>query len=164
VDFAVSQAVAATLHEGQVVEVATAEDAPAVAARIVAIDARVDPTTRNATVRARLSGAAELPAPGASVRVTVPVGPSTTAAAIPVSALRKGPDGDHVWVIAADSTGARRAHARAVQSGPVLGDTVLILSGLTPGEQVAASGSFKLREAVRVEAAGAPTASTAGAK
>jgi membrane fusion protein (multidrug efflux system) len=32
----------------------------------------------------------------------------------------------------------------------VLGDEVLILSGLSAGERVAASGSFKLREAVLV--------------
>jgi hypothetical protein len=44
----------------------------------------------------------------------------------------------------------------------VLGDTVLILSGIAAGEQVAASGSFKLREAVRVQAAGPATASAAG--
>jgi hypothetical protein len=32
----------------------------------------------------------------------------------------------------------------------VVGDSVLILKGLSAGEQVAASGSFKLREAVKV--------------
>jgi membrane fusion protein (multidrug efflux system) len=85
--------------------------------------------------------------------VLVPVGPPITAVAIPVSALRKGPGGDHVWVIATDSSGASRAHERAVRSGAVLGDEVLILAGLSAGERVAASGSFKLREAVRVEAA-----------
>src|SRR3989442_9824790 len=39
-------------------------------------------------VRARIQSQA--PAPGASVRVEVPTGPSTTVVAIPVSALRKG--------------------------------------------------------------------------
>src|SRR5437879_5439433 len=90
------------------------------------------------------------PAPGASVRVEVPTGPSTTVVAIPVSALRKGPGGDHVFLIAADSAGHTRAHVQPVQSGPVLDDDVVILSGLTPGQQVATSGSFKLRESVRV--------------
>jgi membrane fusion protein (multidrug efflux system) len=84
------------------------------------------------------------------VRVEIPDGPSGSAVAIPVSALRKGPAGDHVFVIASGEDGKTRAHVRAVQSGPVLGDEVLIVGGLTPGEQVAASGSFKLREAVLV--------------
>jgi len=50
----------------------------------------------------------------------------------------------------ADSTGKSRAHEQPVRTGPVLEDDVLILSGLTPGQQVATSGSFKLREAVLV--------------
>jgi len=70
--------------------------------------------------------------------------------AIPVSALRKGPSGDHVFLIAPDSAGKTRAHLQPVRSGPVLDDDVVILSGLTPGQRVATSGSFKLREAVLV--------------
>ena len=148
VDFTVAQAVAAELHPGEPITVYAANDPRPLTARIVAVDARIDPTTRNAMVRARIPSRA--PAPGASVRIEVPVGPPTTVVAIPVSALRKGPGGDHVFVIAADSAGRSRAHVQAVRSGPVLEDEVFILSGLTPGQQVATSGSFKLREAVLV--------------
>ena len=62
----------------------------------------------------------------------------------PVSALRRGPAGDHVFVVAPDQAGKTRAYLRQVESGAVLGDEVLILAGLSAGEQVAASGSFKL--------------------
>lgn len=148
VDFTVAQAVAAELRPGEPVAVFAAGDSHPLTARIVAVDARIDPTTRNALVRARISNHA--PAPGASVRVLVPVGPSTAVVAIPVSALRKGPSGDHVFLIAADSAGKARAHVQPVRSGSVLEDEVVILSGLTPGQQVATSGSFKLREAVLV--------------
>ena len=148
VDFTVAQAVAADLRPGEPVAVFTGDDARPLAAKIVAIDSRVDATTRNALVRARIPGHA--PAPGASVRVEVPAGPPTKVVAIPVSALRKGPGGDHVFLIVADSTGKSRAHEQPVRTGPVLEDDVLILSGLTPGQQVATSGSFKLREAVLV--------------
>ncbi len=151
VDFSVAQSVAAALTLGSAVDVVTADGAEPISARIVAIDAKVDPATRNAMVRARISGSKELPSPGASVRVQVPLGESSTAVAVPATALRKGPGGDHVWVLAADQGGALRAHERAVSSGPVVGDAVLILKGLKPGEQVAASGSFKLREAVKVQ-------------
>src|SRR3989442_215973 len=148
VDFTVAQVVAAELRPGEPVAVFAAGQLHPMTARIVAVDARIDPATRNALVRARISSHA--PAPGASVRVEVPVGPPTTAVSIPVSALRKGPSGDHVFVIAPDSAGHRRAHVQAVRSRPVLEDEVVILSGLTPGQQVATSGSFKLREAVLV--------------
>lgn len=152
VDFTVPQRVAAALREGESVAVYASGDSSPIAAQIVAIDARVDPSTRSALVRARIASRA--PAPGASVRVEVPVGPLTTAVAIPVSALRKGPGGDHVFVIAADSTGQSRAHVQPVRSGTVVEDEVLILSGLRPGQAVATSGSFKLREAVLVAVAG----------
>ncbi len=160
VDFTVGQQVAAVLHEGDRVEVVATNGAPPIEAAIVAIDARVDPATRNAWVRARIEnvgkveGIADMPAPGASVRVRVPLGKPASIVAIPVSALRKGPEGDHVYVIAADDQGKTRAHVRRVEGGPILGDEVLVLSGLEVGEQVAASGSFKLRESALVAIAG----------
>ncbi|HEV3409730.1 MAG TPA: hypothetical protein VG095_05525, partial [Chthoniobacterales bacterium] len=141
---------AADLSEGDEVEIVARSDSAPLAAQIVALDARVDPATRNAAVRARIDNAENAPAPGASVRVQVPVGQSHSAVAVPVSALRKGPNGDHIFVIAPDKDGKPRAQTRRVESGPVLGDEVLILRGLNPGEQVAASGSFKLREKVLV--------------
>lgn len=149
VDFAVAQQVAAGLRAGEPLEVFTAGAAEPIPARIVAIDARVDPATRNAVVRARIEED-RAPSPGASVRVRVPVGPPQQAVAVPVNALRKGPEGDHVFVIAADKDGKSRAYTRAVESGPVVGGDIVIEQGLAPSEQVAASGSFKLREGVLV--------------
>ena len=154
VDFAVGQQVAERLRRGDRVEVITAEGAKPIAARIVAVDARVDPATRNAVVRARLPRDTNAPHPGASVRVHVPNGPAITAVAIPVNALRKGPAGDHVFVVSNDAQGKPRAHVKPVVSGPVLGDEVLVLSGLQPGDAVAAQGSFKLRDEALVTIAG----------
>jgi membrane fusion protein, multidrug efflux system len=164
VDFTVAQSVAAGLREGDNVDVFASSDSAPIPARIVALDARVDPATRNASVRARIEDAALAPAPGASVRVRVPVGPSQTAVAVPVNALRKGPDGDHVFVIAPDKDGKPRAQMRNVESGTMLGDEVLILAGLSPGEQVAASGSFKLRETVLVAIASEMEPDASGAE
>ena len=125
-------------------------------ARIVEIDSRVDPQTRNAMVRAQIDGA-HGPAPGASVRVQVPAGVSGKAVAIPVSALRKGPGGDHVFLLARDKEGKLRAQERPVTSGEVIGDSILIYKGLAPGDLVATSGSFKLRDQVLVMLAGDST-------
>jgi membrane fusion protein, multidrug efflux system len=150
VDFTVPQRAASALRVGDEVEVFAAGDEPA-SAKIVAIDARVDPATRNAMVRAELD-AASAAAPGASVRVRVPVGPAESAVTVPVSALRKSPDGDHVFIIATGQDQKPRAHLRPVVSGPMLGDDVVIRSGLAEGDRVAASGSFKLREGVLVVA------------
>jgi len=151
VDFAVAQSVAAGVRLGSSVEIRTSQGQTSTA-RVEAIDARVDPATRSAVVRARLSGGANGPAPGASVRVLLGVGEASRAVVVPVSALRKGPDGDHVWVAAGDPAGGERVHERKVETGPALGETVVVRAGLEPGERVAASGSFKLREGVRVQA------------
>jgi membrane fusion protein (multidrug efflux system) len=156
VDFTVAQQVAAGLREGESVDVFVAGESSPIEATIVALDARIDPATRNAMVRARIEGAATAPAPGASVRIRVPVGPPRKAVAVPVSALRKGPGGDQVFVITPDKDGQTRAHVRQVESGAMLGDEVVIHAGLSAGERVAASGSFKLREAVLVSTATEP--------
>lgn len=148
VDFAVPQQAAAQLEDGD--RVGVFAGGGEISATIVAIDSRVDPVTRNATVRARIDDATLAPAPGASVQVKVPVGEPRAVVSLPVKALRKGPAGDHVFVLAADAKGQLRAHRRAVESGPMQGDRVLIVAGLEAGERVAASGSFKLREAVLV--------------
>ncbi len=152
VDFSVAQAVAATLGVGERVDVFAPGEPEAHPARVVAVDARVNPDTRNAMVRARLSGD-HIPGPGASVRVRVPTGPEQAAVVVPVSALRKGPAGDHVFVVGPGQDGQTRASLRQVRSGDVIGDEVVILEGLEAGEQVATSGSFKLREGALVHVA-----------
>jgi membrane fusion protein (multidrug efflux system) len=162
VEFTVPQRVATGLKVGDRVEVLASTEASPATARIAALDARVDSTTRNAMVRATIAGGPGAPAPGASVRVVVPVGPPAMAVVVPASALRKGPGGDHVFIVAPDSAGRTRAHLRQVESGPMLGDEVVILRGLRPGEQVAASGSFKLREGVLVAVSGAGAAEPGG--
>ncbi|HEX6810730.1 MAG TPA: efflux RND transporter periplasmic adaptor subunit [Planctomycetota bacterium] len=143
IDFMVTQAVAAGLQPGDVVDAFPVGASAPVPTKIVAVDARVDPNTRNAKVRVAIDNAQRGAAPGASVRVQVPVGPKLDVVTVPVSALRKGPAGDHVFVIA-EQDGKTRAQLRPVQSGSMLGDDVVILDGLKPGERVAAAGSFKL--------------------
>lgn len=150
VDFTVAQHVASGLHVGEAVEVLAPGHASVVMATIVALDSRVDPTTRNAMVRAKIEGAKNTLTPGASVRVRVPIGPTQNAVAIPVSALRKGPGRDQVFVLATDHNNQMRVQSRQVESGPMVGDEVVIYAGLKPGEQVAALGSFKLREGLLV--------------
>jgi len=154
VDFTVTQQVAAGLREGDSVNVFSTDGSSPITARIIAVDARVDPTTRNAMVRARIEDAAAAPSPGSSVRVRVPVGPPRKGVSIPVSALRKGPGGDQVFVVVPDKEGRPRAHAKQVESSAILGEEVIILTGLPAGATVATSGSFKLREGVLVAVEG----------
>ncbi|MEQ9569608.1 MAG: efflux RND transporter periplasmic adaptor subunit [Longimicrobiales bacterium] len=165
VDFSVSQSVAAALRPGSVVDVAVGQESTrTVPARVTAIDSRVDPTTRNGMVRARIDGVHDELVPGASVRVNVPFGATQTVAVVPASALRRGPAGDHVYVLGAGNQAELRAYVRPVRAGPMLGRDVVIFDGVRPGERVAAAGSFKLREGVKVvvDRADAPASSVVG--
>ena len=156
VDFTVAQQVAAGLREGDSVDISAAGQSSPIVAKIVALDARIDPTTRNAMVRARIEGAANAPSPGASVRVRVPIGLPARPSLSPSSAMRKGPGGDQVFVIEPDKNRRPGRMCGQVESGAMLGDEVVIHAGLSAGERVAVSGSFKLREAVLVAIAGSP--------
>ncbi len=163
VDFTVAQQVAATLKKGADVRVYTSASAEPVTAEVLALDARVDPSTRNAVVRARIANAEQAPSPGSSVRVEVPVGAARNVVAIPASALRKGPGGDHVFVLTEDEHGKTRAHLRAVTVDSLQGDEVVLTAGVSAGERVAASGAFKLHEAALVALAQpAPPVQAAG--
>lgn len=142
VDYAVTQDVAAHLTVGSDVEV-TVGNLPPTPAKIVAMDARVDTTTRNTSIRALLRGVSPMPQPGASVRVRTPIEAPAEVLVVPVSALRRGPDGDYVFAIVKNAQGAMVADMRRVHSGTSLGDEVVIKDGLKLGEQVVASGSFK---------------------
>jgi membrane fusion protein (multidrug efflux system) len=149
VDFWVPQAVAFGTQPGDTVEVFAGVGTP-IAAKVVAVDAKIDPGTRNAMVRARVDAAVGGPAPGAAVRVRVPVGETIAAVAVPVSALRKGPQGNHVFLVGPGPDGKPRAKSQSVEVGTVVGDEVLIVKGIKVGDQVATAGSFKLRDGVLV--------------
>jgi membrane fusion protein, multidrug efflux system len=160
VDFDVAQHVAADLRVGDEVEVSSRAESTHHLARIQALDSRIDANTRNATVRARLEQPSGSLTPGASVRVRIAHGSAREVVAVPASAIRRGPAGDHVFVIENDPQGQPRVRLRRVQSGAATGDEALVFTGLAPGERVAASGSFKLRDEARVALAQPGTTTT----
>jgi membrane fusion protein, multidrug efflux system len=157
VDFTVAQQVAASLSTNSRVQVVVANGVDPIEAKIVALDSRIDPSTRNTVVRARIADARRAPQPGASVRVEVPTGAPRSVVLIPASALRKGPGGDHVFVLEDDAkSGTVRARLRAVVVDGLEADDVVVTSGLEAGERVAASGAFKLHENALVAITNAP--------
>jgi membrane fusion protein (multidrug efflux system) len=150
VDFQVAQPIAARLAPGATVEVLPDGSPTAVSATVIALDARVDVETRNAMVRARIPLGSDVLRPGSSVRVRVPAGDPRPVTGVPTTALRRGPQGDHVFVLEKDAEGTLRAHERRVQVATMVGDEILLSKGIEPGVVVAASGSFKLREGVKI--------------
>jgi membrane fusion protein, multidrug efflux system len=159
VDFQMPQEVASSLKPGSTVEIVTSPLTASVPAKIIALDARTDANTRNLLVRARIEGAGDnAPSPGSAVKVRVPTGALANAIAIPVTALRRGAEGDYVFALAKDDKGKERASVRPVKVAALEGEVVYLADGLKAGEKIATTGSFKLREGVLVSEAPASAA------
>ncbi len=127
-------------------------------ARVIAKDAAVNVRSRNLRLRAELPADAEQLIPGMLVRVTVPLGEAAMSTVVPATAVRRDAFGSAVYVLEEISENGEmktRARKRSVQLMSVgdadqSGDWVIIASGLTPGEEIAAIGAFKLSDGALV--------------
>jgi membrane fusion protein (multidrug efflux system) len=152
-DFALPQEYAARAQPGMVVmaHAPMLGDEP-VRIEVVALDAVANATTRNVRTRAVIDNPDQKLRPGMFVDVITPVDEAREYVAIPATAVRRASFGDHVFVIGPDEKKPEqsRARQRFVKLGAMIGSDVIILEGLEAGEQVAADGSFKLRDGVLV--------------
>jgi membrane fusion protein, multidrug efflux system len=150
VDFYLPQQALSQISVGQTVELGIdAFPGQEFPARISAIDAVVDSTTRSLQVRATLPNDKLLLRPGMFATVKVGVGTPQNLVTLPQTAITYNPYGDTVFVIGpdADKTGkaALVAHQVFVTLGDTRGDQVAVLTGVNPGDQVVTAGQLKLR-------------------
>jgi membrane fusion protein (multidrug efflux system) len=145
VDFAVPQHIAESLNVGEPVTLTTGINKIGTA-NIIALDSRADALSRSLAARARFSNPADSLRPNDSVRVIVEYGPPITAVAIPTTAIRRGPTGTSVFLVAEEREQLRARHRNVVLIGSGTGSMSWVASGLAPGETVVAEGSFKLRD------------------
>ncbi|HEX2842844.1 efflux RND transporter periplasmic adaptor subunit [Hyphomicrobium sp.] len=152
VDFSLAQDDAAAIRAGTLVKISD----PAIpggeaTAEIIAEDNSADGTSRAVRFRAVAKGLGSALRPGTFVDVTVETSKPQSAVMVPLASVRRSPSGQHVFVLV-DEAGKLRARQRPVQTGMVQGDEIAIVKGLEIGELIAASGSFKLREGLLVDA------------
>lgn len=112
---------------------------------IEAIDPRINGTTRNLRVRARLPNSDETLHPGMFVRVEVVLPEENEVIVLPATAIVYSPYGDSVYVVAKDDKGVLAAQQRFVRVGPKRGDQISLLGGVKAGEEVVTAGQGKLR-------------------
>lgn len=162
-DFAVPQEYAERARVGTVVmasgEMLGPEPTPI---EVVAVDATVNYDTRNLRIRGVVDNSKGLLVPGMFVQVRVPIDAPSEHVAVPSVAIRRAAYGNSVYVITTDESGAMRASQRFVKLGETMGEQVIVLEGLKVGERVAAAGSFKLRDGVKVVSGGATGGPAAG--
>ena len=155
VDFYLPQQALSQLAVGQTVELGIdAFPGQEFPARISAIDAVVDSSTRSLQVRATLPNDKLLLRPGMFATVKVGVGTPQNLVTLPQTAIAYNPYGDTVFVLQPDADKAGKPALVARQVFVTLGDTrgdqVAVLTGINPGDEVVTAGQLKLRNGTPV--------------
>lgn len=101
----------------------------------------VDPVTHSVEVRAELPADSVLE-PGQFVSLRLPIRAAAPQVRVPRSAVVRRSEVTGVYIV--DAKG--NARLRQVRLGPVIGDEVLVLSGLRGGEQVALDAAAAVRQ------------------
>ena len=116
---------------------------------VTAVDARIDPGTRNVLLRARLEDNSGL-LPGMFAQLDVDLGEQLQVVTIPETAMTYSLQGNTVYVIEPTQDGALTATARVVRAGKVRDSRVAVLDGVRAGDRVVSVGQNKLFRGVRV--------------
>jgi len=125
------------------------------------IDNQIDQTTGTIRVKAIFKNQTQRLWPGEFVNARVLLGMQHNVITIPPAALQRGPNGTFAFVVKPDST----VEVRPLKVSGNTEETVVVDSGLEPGERVAVSNLYRLQPGVRVhvnDTAPAQVASSAG--
>ena len=156
VNFALPQQRLSELKEGLVIRVTTdAVPGHQFKGKLTAINSQVDEVTRNIQVQATLENKERLLQPGMFVTATVILPQEQTTIVIPATAISYAPFGDSVFVIEKKHDEKTKQDGlvlrqQFIRTGETRGDFVAVTQGLKPGEQVASTGVFKLRNGASV--------------
>ncbi len=119
---------------------------PAIAGHLTFLGNEVDRTTGTVLLKATFDNADGRLWPGQFVRVHLTLGVQKGATVVPSAAVQEGQQGSYVFVIKPDDT----AELRKVTLGPV-DDSLAVVDGVTPGEQVVTDGQLRLAPGTAVE-------------
>jgi membrane fusion protein (multidrug efflux system) len=122
---------------------------------LTAINPDLDAVTRSVGLQATFDNADERLRPGMFARVEVLLPEEKNVLVIPATSVLSAPFGDSVYLIetqpAKDGAAAHLVvRQQFIRTGTVRGDFVSVESGLKPGDRVASSGMFKLRNGLTV--------------
>ena len=147
--FGVDPVIAPRIHPGTTAQIELAGGGTPITVPIVGVDPTVDATTRLASVFVRVPSGFSLAA-GEPLRATVQIGATGQGITVPYSALLD--DGGRSYVFVVQKGVAKRVD---VSPGSSAGDTVQILKGLQPGDQVVVEGGTALDDGMKVKVVGA---------
>ena len=114
--------------------------------KLLTIDNQIDPTTGTAKFKAVFENPENSLWPAQFVNVHLLLETRKDAITAPVSAIQRGPQGTFVYLVDNNNT----VQVRPVQLALTQANTVVIASGLQPGEKVVTDGQEKLQAGSRV--------------
>ncbi|HUK03345.1 MAG TPA: efflux RND transporter periplasmic adaptor subunit [Steroidobacteraceae bacterium] len=116
------------------------------------LDNQIDDQTGTVKAKARFANPDGQLFPQQFVNIRLLLDTVKDAVVVPSAAVRHGPQGDYVYVVAADRT----AHITQITVGPAVDDKVSIASGLTVGQRVITEGGDRLVDGATVRLPGQP--------
>ena len=130
-------------------------------AEITTIEPQVSSDTRTMAVQATMSNPDNALLPGMFVNAAVVLPPQPDLMVLPETAVDYTLYGDSVYVIREDGKDATgrpilKAARTPVKTGARLGNKVVILDGLQPGERVVAAGQVKVQNGAQVAISDSP--------
>jgi len=119
------------------------------AGKIVAINPKVDPTTRNVEVRAQVANPDHRLLPGMFATVEIDTGAPQRLVTLPLTSIAFNPYGNTVYIVEDKGTGPdgkpqKIARQTFVTTGATRGDQVSVLTGVKEGQVVVTAGQNKL--------------------
>jgi multidrug efflux system membrane fusion protein len=120
--------------------------------KLALIDNQINQATASIRLKAIFENPRRLLWPNQFVKSRLLLTVRKGAIVIPAIAVQRGPKGQFVYVIGADST----VSARPVQLDSTEGDLALIKDGIQPGENVVTDGQNQLRPGSKVAPRGGP--------
>ncbi len=127
---------------------------------LLTIDNQIDTTTGTVRLKAQVSNDEGLLFPNQFVNVRMLVDTRADAITVPSAAIQRGAQGIFVYVVSEDLT----VSMRAVKTGAVEGNRIVIETGVKSGERVVTDGMDRLRDGMKVELANRESAGTGDGK
>ena len=149
VDFSLPQQELSRIMKGQtVVAISDAYPGKTFNGAVSAINPRVETSTRNVRIEAKIANPGHELLPGMFVSVEVKAGQAQSYLTLPRTAVVFNPYGETVYLVddkGKDGKPALFARQAFITVGPSRGDQIAVLSGVREGETVVTSGQLKLR-------------------
>ncbi len=146
VDFAIPEKYRGKVHKGTIIKFRVEGNDSIFAGHVYAIEPKIDPMTRNVSLRALCPNPKGMLIPGAFAKVDIVLDKINDALVIPSEAIIPVLNGEKIYVCRDG-----KARSQIIQTGIRTEREVQVTEGITPGDTVITTGILQLREDAAVK-------------